>query len=189
MLRDGELDRCRFDGADCKNPAHVEELATAWNVDSSTIPHWAPPTHAMQLFSYAETGSIALLWISATNPAVSMPETARIRRILGGEQCFVIVQDLFLTETAQLADVVLPAAGWGEKTGCYTNVNRTVHLSEKAVEPPGDARSDLDIFLAYARAMTFTDKDGGPLISWERPEQVFDSWAAVTAGRPVDYTG
>ncbi len=50
--------------------------------------------------------------------------------ILAGDQCFVVVQDLFLTETAELADVVLPAAGWGEKTGCFTNVNRTVHLSE-----------------------------------------------------------
>ena len=125
-----------------------------------TIPHWAPPTHAMQIFSYAETGSIELLWISATNPAVSMPESARIRRILGGDQCFVVVQDLFLTETAELADVVLPAAGWGEKTGCFTNVNRTVHLSEKAVDPPGEARSDLDIFLMYADAMGFTNRSG-----------------------------
>ena len=102
-----------------------------------TVPHWAPPTHAMQIMSYAETGSIGFLWISATNPAVSMPESARIRRILAGDQCFTVVQDLFLTETAQLADVVLPAAGWGEKTGCFTNVNRIVHLSEQAVEPPG----------------------------------------------------
>ena len=171
------------------NPAHVQQLAEAWNVDPLTIPHWAPPTHAMQLFGYAETGSIELLWISATNPAVSMPESARIRRILAGDQCFVVVQDLFLTETAELADVVLPAAGWGEKTGCYTNVNRTVHLSEKAVEPPGEARSDLDIFLGYADAMGFTDADGEPLLGWRTPEEVFDAWAAVTKGRPVDYTG
>ncbi|MCP3424308.1 molybdopterin oxidoreductase family protein, partial [Nocardioides pinisoli] len=123
------------------------------------------------------------------NPAVSMPESARIRRILGGDQCFVIVQDLFLTETAELADVVLPAAGWSEKTGCYTNVNRTVHLSEKAVDPPGEARSDLDIFLMYADAMGFTNNSGQPLIRWRTPEEVFDAWAAVTAGRPVDYTG
>ncbi len=171
------------------NPAHVQQLADAWDVDAMTIPHWAPPTHAMQLFSYAETGSIGLLWISATNPAVSMPESARIRRILGGDQCFVVVQDLFLTETAELADVVLPAAGWGEKTGCFTNVNRTVHLSEKAVEPPGEARSDLDIFLMYADAMGFTNNSGRPLIEWRAPEEAFNAWAAITAGRPVDYTG
>ena len=137
------------------NLAHVQELADLWTVDVMTVPHWAPPTHAMQIMRYAETGSIGFLWISATNPAVSMPESARIREILAGDQCFTVVQDLFLTETAELADVVLPAAGWGEKTGCFTNVNRTVHLSEQAVEPPGEARSDLDIFLAYADAMGF----------------------------------
>jgi anaerobic selenocysteine-containing dehydrogenase len=171
------------------NPTHVQQLADAWDVDAMTIPHWAPPTHAMQIFSYAESGSIGLLWISATNPAVSMPESARIRRILGGDQCFVVVQDLFLTETAELADVVLPAAGWGEKTGCFTNVNRTVHLSDKAVDPPGEARSDLDIFLMYADAMGFTNRSGRPLIGWRTPEEAFDAWASVTAGRPVDYTG
>jgi anaerobic selenocysteine-containing dehydrogenase len=172
-----------------ENPAHVQQLAHAWNVDVMTIPHWAPPTHAMQIMSYAETGSIGFLWISATNPAVSMPESSRIRKILAGDQCFTVVQDLFLTETAELADVVLPAAGWGEKTGCFTNVNRVVHLSEQAVEPPGEARSDLDIFLAYAHAMEFTDRDGAPLIDWTTSEQVFDAWTAITAGRPVDYTG
>ncbi|AGL16274.1 molybdopterin oxidoreductase family protein [Actinoplanes sp. N902-109] len=171
------------------NEQHVRELAKLWNVDPLTIPHWAPPTNAMQIFGYAEEGSIGLLWISATNPAVSMPESARIRRILGGDQCFVVVQDLFLTETAQLADVVLPAAGWGEKTGTFTNVNRTVHLSEKAVDPPGEAKSDLDIFLMYAAAMDFRDLDGEPLIRWRTPEEAFDAWRETTRGRPVDYTG
>jgi anaerobic selenocysteine-containing dehydrogenase len=171
------------------NPHHVQQLADAWDVDPMTIPHWAPPTHAMQIMSYAETGSIGFLWISATNPAVSMPESSRIRKILSGDQCFVVVQDLFLTETAELADVVLPAAGWGEKTGCFTNVNRTVHLSEQAVQPPGDARSDLDIFLMYADAMGFTNRHDQPLIGWRTPEQAFDAWKAITAGRPVDYTG
>lgn len=171
------------------NPAHVQQLADLWNIDPLTIPHWAPPTNAMQLFAYAETGSIELLWISATNPAVSMPESARIRKILSGDQCFVVVQDLFLTETAQLADVVLPAAGWGEKTGTFTNVNRTVHLSDKAVDPPGEAKSDLDILLMYSDAMGFTDKDGNPLLTWRTPEETFDAWREVTRGRPVDYTG
>src|SRR3954449_2653956 len=169
---DGDLPGFRnWDNAD-----HVKQLADAWNVDPVTIPHWSPPTHAMQLFRYAETGSIGFLWISATNPAVSMPESTRIRRILGGDQCFVIVQDLFLTETAELADVVLPAAGWGEKTGTFTNVNRTVHLSDKAVEPPGEARSDFAIFLDYADRMDFRDKDGQPLITWRTPEEAFDAW-------------
>src|SRR5215207_8573296 len=99
------------------------------------IPHWASPTHAMQIWRYAEQGSISFLWISATNPAVSLPELSRIRSILNNE-------DLFVVETAQYADVVLPAATWGEKTSTFTNADRTVHLSEKAVEPPGEAKSD-----------------------------------------------
>ena len=143
----------------------------------------------MQIFRYAESGSIKLLWISATNPAVSMPELGRIREILADPGVFVVVQDAFLTETAELADVVLPAAIWGEKTGCFTNVDRTVHLSHKAVEPPGEARSDLDIFLDYARRMDFRDKDGGPLIKWSTPEEAFEAWKECTRGRPCDYTG
>ena len=72
-----------------------------WNVDRDSIPHWAPPTHAMQIFRYAEQGSIELLWISATNPAVSLPELGRIRRSCAQDELFVVVQDLFLTETAR----------------------------------------------------------------------------------------
>jgi anaerobic selenocysteine-containing dehydrogenase len=171
------------------NDDHVAELARIWNVDVGTIPHYGPPTHAMQIFRYAEEGSIRFLWISGTNPAVSLPELGRIRSILNQERLFVVVQDLFLTETAELADVVLPAATWGEKTGTFTNADRTVHLSEKAVEPPGQARSDLDIFLDYARRLELKDKDGGPLIWWHDPESAFGAWKRCSAGRPCDYSG
>ncbi|MBQ0904207.1 molybdopterin oxidoreductase family protein [Micromonospora sp. U21] len=171
------------------NEQHIAELARLWNVEVDTIPHWAPPTHAMQIFRYAEQGSIKLLWISATNPAVSLPDLSRIRRILRQPELFVVVQDLFLTETAELADVVLPGATWGEKTGTFTNVDRTVHISEKAVDPPGEARADLDIFLDYARRMDFRDRDGAPLIRWTGPEEVFEAWKECSRGRPCDYTG
>ncbi len=170
------------------NLEHVRQLAELWNVDVDTIPHWAPPTHAMQIFRYAEQGSIELLWITATNPAVSMPELERIRAILARDELFVVVQDLFLTETAALADVVLPAATWGEKLGTFTSVDRTCHLSEQAVDPPGEARSDLDVFLDYARRMDFRDRDGAPLVGWDGPESAFEAWKACTAGRPSDYT-
>ena len=171
------------------NREHVQELADLWNVDLMKIPHWAPPTHAMQIWRYAEEGSIEFLWIQCTNPAVSLPELRRIRSILEQEDLFVVVQDIFLTETAQLADVVLPAATWGEKTGTYTNTDRTVHLSEAGVEPPGGTKHDLDIFLEYARRMDFRDKDGQPLIKWEHPEEAFEAWKECTRGRPCDYTG
>ena len=171
------------------NDEHIQELADLWNVDPLYIPSWAPPTHAMQIWRFAEQGSINLLWISGTNPAVSLPELGRIRDILAKEDLFVVVQDAFLTETARLADVVLPAAIWGEKTGALTNVDRTVHLSDKAVDPPGEARSDLDIFLDYARRMDFRDRDGQPLIKWHDPETAFEAWKECTRGRLCDYTG
>jgi len=171
------------------NPNHIQELADLWNVDPLKIPHWAPPTHAMQIWRYAEQGSIRLLWISATNPAVSLPQLQRIRSILQQETLFVVVQDAFLTETARFADVVLPSAMWGEKTGTFTNADRTVHFSEKAVDPPGEARSDLDIWLDYARRMDFRDKDGFPLIRWNDAESAFEAWKACSKGRPCDYSG
>ncbi len=172
-----------------QNDSHVADLARVWNVEPMTIPHYAPPTHAMQMFRYAEQGSIRMLWISCTNPAVSLPELSRIRSILAQDRLFVVVQDLFLTETAQLADVVLPAATWGEKTGTFTNADRTVHLSDKAVDPPGEAKPDLNIFLDYAARMGFRDKDGGPLITWRDPESAFEAWKRCSVGRPCDYTG
>ena len=110
---DGDLPGFRNWG----NPEHIEELARLWNVDSDIIPHWSPPTHAMQIWRYAEKGSIKMLWISATNPAVSLPHLERIRKILQKENLFVIVQDAFMTETAQYADVVLPCGYLGRKNG------------------------------------------------------------------------
>jgi ferredoxin-nitrate reductase len=182
---DGDLPGFRNWG----NAEHINELAKLWNVDLNIIPHWSPPTHAMQIWRYAEQGSIKMMWISGTNPAVSLPELSRIRKILTKEDLFVIAQDAFMTETAELADVVLPAAIWGEKTGCFTNVDRTVHISHQAIEPPGEARSDFDIFLDYARRMNFQDKDGAPLIKWKTPEEAFEAWKECTRGRPCDYTG
>jgi anaerobic selenocysteine-containing dehydrogenase len=170
------------------NEAHVEELAGIWNVEPAQIPHYGAPTHAMEIFRYCEEGSIGFLWVSATNPAVSLPELHRIRTILADERLFLVVQDLFLTETARFADVVLPAATWGEKLGTFTNADRTVHLSEKAVDPPGEARPDMEIFRDYANRMGFKDKDGAPLIRWSTPEEAFEAWKECSRGRPCDYS-
>lgn len=172
-----------------QNHQHIEQLAEVWNVDKLQIPHYGPPTNAMQMFRYAEQGSIRFLWISGTNPAVSLPELSRIRKTLSQHDLFVIAQDIFRTETTLLADVVLPAAMWGEKTGTFTNVDRTVHLSEKAVDPPGQARSDLDIFIDFARRMELRDRDGAPLVSWRDAESAFNAWRRCSAGRPCDYSG
>ncbi|RBM22696.1 nitrate reductase [Prauserella sp. PE36] len=170
------------------NDAHVRDLARIWNVPEERIPHDGPPTHLMQLLRYAEQGSVRLLWISGTNPAVSLPELRRVREILRQRRLFVVVQDIFRTETAEFADVVLPAATWGEKTGTFTNADRTVHLSEQAVDPPGDAVADLGIFLDYARRMDFRDNDGAPFPPWHDAESAFAAWQRASEGRPCDYS-
>jgi ferredoxin-nitrate reductase len=172
-----------------KNPEHVARLARHWNVEPARLPHHVPPTHAMNIFRHAEEGSIRLLWIVGTNPAVSLPELHRIRKILKKDDLFVVVQDGFMNETAGLADLVLPAAMWGEKTGCFTNADRTVHISHQAIHPPGEARSDLEIFLEYARRMDFRDKDGAPLVKWKDAEGAFEHFKQLTKGRPCDYSG
>jgi anaerobic selenocysteine-containing dehydrogenase len=172
-----------------QNEQHIADLARVWNVLPEQIPHANPPTHAMQIFRYAEMGSIRFLWILGTNPGVSLPELKRIRKVVGKDDLFVVVSDPFITETTELADLVLPAAIWGEKTGCVTNADRTVHICHKAVEPPGEARSDFDILLEFSQRMDFRDKQGLPLLKWKTTEDAFNAWKECSRGRPCDYTG
>ncbi|TQN35368.1 molybdopterin dinucleotide binding protein [Blastococcus colisei] len=182
---DGDLPAFR----NWENDEHIADLARVWNIDPMQIPHYSPPTHIMQQLRYMEEGSIRFLYVTATNPAVSLPELRRIREILAQDRLFLVVQDIFLSETAQLADVVLPAATWGEKTGTFTNVDRTVHISDKAVEPPGEAKADLDILIDFAHRMGLEDKDGAPLVKWSDAEGAFEGWKECSRGRPCDYTG
>jgi anaerobic selenocysteine-containing dehydrogenase len=172
-----------------QNPDHMQELAKLWNIDPIQVPHWNEPTHVQNMLNYIESGSVRMFWISGTNPLVSLPDLPRVRSLLTHPSLFVVCQDIYMTETASIADIVLPASQWGEKTGCFTNADRTVHISHKAVDPPGECRSDLDIFLDYARRMGFKDKDGNDLLPWKMPEEVFEAWKKASAGRPCDYTG
>jgi anaerobic selenocysteine-containing dehydrogenase len=125
----------------------------------------------MQIFRYAEMGSIRMLWIICTNPAVSLPELHRIRSILGKDDLFVVVQDAFMTETAKLGDVVFPAAIWGEKTGCFTNADRTVHISHKAVEPPGEFKEVTRGRPCDYSGLTYAKLTGGSGIQWPCNDQ------------------
>ena len=84
---------------------------------------------------------------------------------------------------------MLPGGDVGREDRRFTNADRTVHLSERAVDPPGEARADLDIFLDYARRMDFRDRDGAPLIKWHDAEGAFEAWKACSQGRPCDYSG
>jgi ferredoxin-nitrate reductase len=182
---DGDLSGFR----NWQNEEHVRQLAELWDVDPMAIPHWSDPTHVMQILRYIEQGSIGFLWVSGTNPAVSLPELGRARELLASESLFLVVNDGYPTETTELADVVLPSALWGERPGTYTNVDRTVHLSDKAVDPPGEARSDLAIWVDYARRMGFTGKSGRPIPDWDTYEDAFEAWKECSRGRPCDYSG
>ncbi|KAG5810791.1 hypothetical protein H9Q71_005248 [Fusarium xylarioides] len=172
-----------------QNAKHMQELADLWSINNIQVPHWNEPTHIHNMLTFMEKGSIRMVWVSGTNPLVSLPNLPKVRDIFTQPELFVICQDIYMTETASIADVVLPAAQWGEKTGCFTNVDRTVHLSHKAVEPPGEAKPDLEIFLDYSRRMEFKNKEDGPLTPWTEPEEVFEAWKRLSAGRPCDYTG
>jgi formate dehydrogenase major subunit len=163
-----------------QNEEHVAELAQLWNVNLEQIPHWGPPTHAMEIFRYAEEGSIGFLWISGTNPAVSLPDLGRIRSILSQDSLFLVVSDAFMTETARLADVVLPAALWGEKTGTFTNTDRLVQLGRQALEPPGDARQDLWIIQQIAKGVGLDWNYAGPHEVFDEMRQGMPSIAGIT---------
>lgn len=167
----------------------MQELADIWNVDLERVPHWNQPTHIESMLKFIEAGSIEMFWVSGTNPLVSLPNLPRLRKLFTKPELFLVCQDIFLTETAQIADVVLPAAQWAEKTGCFTNVDRTVHISHKAIDPPGEAKSDFDIFVDYGRRMDFRDKDDKPLMRFSSPAEAFEEWKKVSKGRPCDYTG
>lgn len=184
----------RETGADGTYPAyrnwedqnHMIDLAQRWNVPVELL--GKKPVGAPEIFELAEQGYVKVLWNIGTNPAVSMMNRSTHLRTLSG--VFLVVQDCFAdTETAQLADVVLPAAMWGEKTGCMTNAERRCTLLQKAVDPPGDARSDLDIFLDFARRMNLRDGDGHPLIGYEDPRGAFDEWREISRGCIPDYSG
>jgi ferredoxin-nitrate reductase len=171
-----------------QNPAHMQELADLWNIEFGTVPHWNEPTHVQNIMKYINSGMIQMLWISGTNPLVSLPNLPMVRATLTKPDLFVVAQDIFPNETTAIADVILPAATQGEKTGCFTNVDRTVHISYKAANPPGEARSDLDIFCDFGRRMDFRCKDGTPLTPWRHPEEVFNAWRRLSKGRPCDYS-
>lgn len=171
------------------NPHYVQEMGNLWNIEAATVPHWNEPTHIHNMLKYISNDTIQMIWISGTNPFVSLPNLPNVRTLLTKPNLLVICQDIFMTETAAIADVVLPAAQWAEKTGCFTNVDRTVHIAHKAIDPPGEAKPNFEIFVDFAKRMDFKCKDGSPLMPWTQPEQAFKAWQRMSAGRPCDYTG
>ena len=167
-----------------EHDADREFVARFWGVEKDFFP---PKRGLFQtdIFPAIETGAIKGLWLIATNPMTSMPNTSRIRKTLEKLE-FLVVQDAYAdVETVRYAHVYFPAAMWGEKEGVFTNTERRVNLVRRAVTPPGDARPDLWIFTQLAnrfergRRMTFA----------ETPAEVFEEIRQVSKVRPCDYSG
>src|SRR3712207_223719 len=111
-----------------------------------------PGLTVVEIMHAMERGEIRGMYIMGENPAMSDPDVAHARAALARLH-HLVVQDLFLTETAALADVVLPASAWPEKDGAVTNTNRQVQMGRAALAPPGEARQDLEIIVALARRL------------------------------------
>ncbi|MBM7117902.1 molybdopterin oxidoreductase family protein [Archangium primigenium] len=169
------------------NSKHMKELCDLWNLDFERF-HSEVPKDITTMMEVAERGEIEFMWVIGTNPLVSMPDQNRTTRIL--QRTFLVVQDPFIdTETVNIADIYFPVAMWGEKTGCITNADRTVNLLLKAVEPPGQARTDFDLFVEVGQRLGFKDKDGAPLLPFRDTREAFEEWRRVSKGRPCDYSG
>ncbi len=162
-----------------------KELAQLWNVSESELPQkrgLAYPDIVQGILS----GDIKGLWVIGTNPVVSYPHRKKLEEAFKKLE-FLCVQDGFHpTPTTEIADLVLPAAIWGEKEGTYTNSERRVSKVNKAVDPPGEAKSDFDIFLDIAQRIGIREK---LYSNWKQPQDAFDEWRKVSKGRLCDYSG
>lgn len=166
------------------DPAARAELAGRLGIDEARLPAVRGGAYP-DIINAVVAGRIKGLWIIATNPVVSYPNREVLEFGLRGLD-LLVVQDGFETPTTALADVVLPAAIWGEKEGTFTNSERRVSRVRAAVPPPGEARTDFDIVLALAERWGCRD---GLFDGWTGPRDAFEEWRTVSAGRPCDYSG
>ncbi len=155
--------------------------------------HWALPAgrlsstpgrSALDIFEGLASGEVRAVWIMCTNPAASMPDLDLVEKALR-QADLVIVQDAYHpTETTRFADVLLPAAQWPEKDGVMTNSERRLTYLPKLVDPPGEALPDAAIMARFAGEMGWEDA-----FPCESASEIFDEFAALTAGAACDYSG
>ncbi len=172
---------------DLANPAHRAEVAALWGVDR--VPE-QPGKTAVEMFQAAADGEIKALWIACTNPAQSVPDQATVRRALARAE-YVVVQEAFAgTATCTYADLLLPAATWGEKDGTVTNSERRISRVRAAVPPPGEAHPDWVIARDFAHrleALLHPHRD--TLFPYDSAEAVWNEHRESTRGRDLDITG
>jgi formate dehydrogenase alpha subunit len=142
-----------------------------------------PGLTVVEMMNAAGDGGLNGMYIVGENPMMSDPDVNHVGQCLQSLD-FLVVQDIFLTETAQLADVVLPAASFAEKDGTFTNTERRVQRVRRATEPPGDARPDWEIVCELAKRMQSegSEVSDAPHTGWnyESPTEIMDEIAALT---------
>ncbi len=171
---------------DLENAEHRAAVQDFWSA-----PHIAekPGLKAVDMFRAVGEGRIKALWIACTNPAVSMPDADAVRAAIKGCD-FTVVSDITAdTDTARLADVLLPATGWGEKDGTVTNSDRTISRQRPALPAPGLARHDWAIFADVGRRMGWNDA-----FDYSTPGEIFREHAVLSGvagslGRDFDISG
>jgi anaerobic selenocysteine-containing dehydrogenase len=171
-------------GRDFANATHRHEVGELLGIDPARIPEQASlPYH--RIIEGIKAGQIRGLWVVATNPAHSWIDKSDMHEVLSRLDCLV-VQDMYRdTETARVADIVLPAAGWGEKEGTFINSERRIGIIKKVCRAPGQALADFHIFQLVAEAWGVADL----FRDWSSPEAVFQLMKRLSRGRPCDFTG
>jgi ferredoxin-nitrate reductase len=166
-----------------KQPQHRAELEQAWGLPAGQISP-QPGRDAWSIIRGLEEGKVGLLWIAATNPAVSMPDLERTKAALRRSP-FTIYQDAYHpTETTDYAHLLLPAAQWSEKTGTMTNSERVVTLCPAFRQPPGQARADWEIFAEVGRRLGFDAQ-----FRFQMAADVYAEFVQLTRDRPCDMSG
>jgi assimilatory nitrate reductase catalytic subunit len=169
-----------------EKPEHRKEIAEFWGIDEEFFPKKRGLTET-DIFPAIETGQIKGLWLVATNPMTSMPNTARIRKTLE-KLDFLVIQDAYAdVETTQYAHMYLPAAVWAEKEGCFTNTERRVNIVRQVIKPKGESKPDFWIFKELAKRFPNGQKIHFP----ETPEGAFEEMKQLSKGdkRTLDISG
>ncbi len=162
-----------------------EDFASIIGVPEALIPTQRGYAYP-QIIEAINRGEIKALWVVATNPLVSYPDQNALREALK-KLDILVVQDAFMSDTAEIADVVFAAATWSEKEGCYTNSERRCNYAKKAIEPLGESRSDLDIVREFSKY--FEGKYALLFEGLDTPRDVFEEIKKVSQGRLCDYSG
>ncbi|WP_299969100.1 nitrate reductase [uncultured Roseobacter sp.] len=171
---------------DLENADHRTAVQTFW--ECAPLPD-KPGLKAVDMFRAVGRGDIRALWIIHTNPAVSMPEADAVARAIDACE-FTVVSDITAqTDTARLADVVLPATAWAEKSGTVTNSDRTISRQRAVLSAPGDTRADWHILADVGRRMGWQ-----AAFDYQSPAEIFREYAALSGiagglGRDFDISG